>query len=309
MRARISTEWLSGCSGCHVAVVDLHEKILNLVEDVEFVRVPVLMDEKGYPKAEVGLVEGAVRSEHDRQALLALRASVDTLVAFGSCAVYGGPSGLGWLYPQREVMEAAFIGPPTSSGEGLPPGNPPRLEASVVPIDEVVEVDLYLPGCPPHPSFIAACVKKLLTGSAPELSAKPVCASCERSMSKRPGTPLQRGAMTAPDSGLCFLSQGVVCLGSVTLNRCLAPCPAMGVACTGCGGPSLDLISEPQLDQRTQVARRMHLLTGVDEAAVVDYFEDDATTMYAYAMASPVIHTKPTVEMLAWSGRARQERS
>jgi len=56
MKTRISTEWLSGCSGCHVAVVDLHEKLVNLLDDVEFVRIPVLMDEKGYPEAEVGLV-------------------------------------------------------------------------------------------------------------------------------------------------------------------------------------------------------------------------------------------------------------
>jgi len=95
MKATVSTEWLSGCSGCHVAVVDLHEKLLNLVEAVEFVRVPVLMDEKGYPKADVGIVEGAVRSEHDRESLLRMRDSVKTLVAFGSCAVYGGPRASG----------------------------------------------------------------------------------------------------------------------------------------------------------------------------------------------------------------------
>lgn len=303
MKTRISTEWLSGCSGCHVAVVDLHEKILALVEDVEFVRAPVLMDEKGYPKAEVGLVEGAVRSEHDRQALLAMRESVDTLIAFGSCAAFGGPSGLGWLYPQQEVMAAAFDGPPTSSGEGLPPGDPPRLEASVVPIDEVVEVDLYLPGCPPHPYFIAACVKKLLTGSAPELSDKPVCSACDRKMVKRSGVALARGAVTAAEADICFLSQGVVCLGSVSLNRCLAPCPSVGVACTGCAGPSLDLLVEPHLDQRRQVSRRMHLLTGIERTEVEAYFEEDAKTMYAYALASPVVHAKPTVEMRQWAGR------
>ncbi len=58
MKAKVSTEWLSGCSGCHVAVVDLHEKLLNLVDSIEFVRIPVLMNEKGYPKADIGLVEG-----------------------------------------------------------------------------------------------------------------------------------------------------------------------------------------------------------------------------------------------------------
>ena len=79
MKATVSTEWLSGCSGCHVAMVDLHEKLLGLVEEVDFVRVPVLMDEKGYPEATVGIVEGAVRSEHDLEALRRMRESCDVL--------------------------------------------------------------------------------------------------------------------------------------------------------------------------------------------------------------------------------------
>jgi F420-non-reducing hydrogenase small subunit len=67
MKARVSTEWLSGCSGCHVAIVDLHEKLLGLVEEMEFVRIPVLIDEKGYPPADVGIVEGAVRTAHQSE--------------------------------------------------------------------------------------------------------------------------------------------------------------------------------------------------------------------------------------------------
>ncbi|MCX7727148.1 MAG: F420-nonreducing hydrogenase, partial [Chitinispirillaceae bacterium] len=93
MKTKISTEWLSGCAGCHVAIVDLHEKLLNMLDSIEFVRIPVLMDEKEYPEADIGIVEGAVRSEHDREALLKIRKSVKTLIAFGTCAVYRGPSG------------------------------------------------------------------------------------------------------------------------------------------------------------------------------------------------------------------------
>ena len=95
MKTTVSTECLSGCSGCHMALVDLHEKLLQLMDTVEFVRIPVLMDEKEYPPAKIGIVEGAIRSAHDRKAVIALRESVKTLVAFGTCAVYGGPSGIG----------------------------------------------------------------------------------------------------------------------------------------------------------------------------------------------------------------------
>lgn len=305
MRARVSTEWLSGCSGCHVAIVDLHEKLANLVEEVEFVRVPVLMDEKGYPKADVGIVEGAIRSHHDREAAKRMRDSVTTLVAFGSCAAYGGPSGLGWLYEPGAVIDEVYASGPTNAPGQVPGGKAlPVLEEGVTPLDEVVEVDFYLPGCPPHPYFIAAALRALLGASAPALTTKPVCAECNRKMRKSSGATLQKAAVSAPDAQMCFLSQGVVCLGSVTLNRCQAPCPANGIACTGCAGPSADLIREPHLDLRTMVARRMNMLTGIPMEDVERYFEESAKTFYAYAVASPAVYRKPTVELREWAGDA-----
>jgi F420-non-reducing hydrogenase small subunit len=285
-------------------MVDLHEKLLGLVDEVDFVRVPVLMDEKGYPSADIGIVEGAVRSHHDREALEKMRASVDKLIAFGSCAVYGGPSGLGWLHDRDEVMAAVYDGGPTNAGGERPDADAPTLEDSVIPIDEVVEVDAYLPGCPPHPYFIAAGLRAVLGASDLALTHMSVCADCDRKMVKTDGVELRRGEVTADKDAVCFLSQGVICLGSVSLNRCQAQCPKAGVACFGCAGPSVDLITEPHLDLRNMVGRRLNLLTGIPVEDVTRYFEEDAKTLYAYAVASPVIHGKPTVEMREWAGGA-----
>ena len=303
MKAKVSTEWLSGCSGCHVAMVDLHDKLLNLVEEVEFVRIPVLMDEKGYPKADIGIVEGAVRSDHDRHALEKMRESCDKLVAFGTCASYGGPSGIGWLYGRDTILDKPYKERPTSTeGEGLPQGAP-ELEESVIPINEVVDVDFQLPGCPPHPYYIALAIRTILGGDVPEMLARPVCADCERRMEKREGVALKRGAVTAPEEDVCLLSQGVICLGSVTLNRCQAQCPNKGVACAGCAGPSVSIITEPQLDIRTMVAKRMSLLTGIEEKEIREYMEKEAKTFYAYSLSSPVMYRKPTVELREWAGK------
>lgn len=302
MKATIATEWLSGCSGCHVAVVDLHEKLLGLLENAEFVRIPVLMDEKDYPVADIGIVEGAVRSEHDRVALNKMRSKVKTLIAFGTCAVYGGPSGLGWLHESADVMNCVYKCGPTNTGSESPDQNVVPLEESVVPIDDVVPVDLYLPGCPPNPFFIAAAVKALLDPTAPGLTGKPVCSDCTRKMRKTEKTTLKRGELTADDPDLCLLSQGVICLGSVTLNRCLASCPKRGTACSGCAGPSLDIVNEPHLDIRTLVAKRMNMLTGIDATEITSYIEQNAKTFYAYALASPAIYKKPTVEIMEWTG-------
>jgi F420-non-reducing hydrogenase small subunit len=123
-----------------------------------------------------------------------------------------------------------------------------------------------------------------------------------RKMKKAPGVALQKGAITAQDDQVCFLSQGVVCMGSVTLDRCLAPCPKRGVVCTGCNGPSLKIIQEPHLDLRTEIAKRMAHLCGIPEGDIRAYLQEDAKTFYSYAMASPVIYKKPTVELREWAG-------
>ena len=302
MKTRISTEWLSGCSGCHVAVVDLHEKLLNLLDDVEFVRIPVLMDEKGYPEAEVGIVEGAVRSEHDRKALLKMRETCKTLIAFGTCAVYGGPSGIGWLYDKDAILNKIYKETVTASADGKLPEGAPELEQSVIPLNEIVDIDFYLPGCPPHPYFIALAVKTLLGASVPAISMKTVCSSCDRRMEKREGVKFQKGMSTATEDDICLLSQGVICLGSVTLDRCQAQCPNKGVACAGCAGPSMDIITEPHLDIRTMIAKRMSLLTGIDQKEIQEYIEKEAKTFYSYAISSPIIYKKPTVEIREWAG-------
>ncbi len=301
MKTTISTEWLSGCSGCHVALVDLHEKLLNLMDSFEFVRIPVLMDEKGYPPADVGIIEGAIRSEHDREATLALRKSVKTLIAFGTCAVYGGPSGIGWLYPPDAILSGVYKNGPTTAQDEVLDASLPQLEQSVVPVNEAVPVDLFLPGCPPHPSWIATALGALSDPQRHTLEQRTVCSQCERTMKKQEGVTLKTSQVHADDEKLCFLSQGVVCLGSVSMDRCLSPCPNRGVACAGCAGPSFDIVTEPHLDIRTMVGRRMNMLTGIDTDDIHRYMEKEAKTYYAYSLASPIMYNKPAVKMKSWA--------
>lgn len=304
-KALVSTEWLSGCSGCHVAIVDLHEKLVRLMDDIELIRIPVLMDEKGYPKADVGIVEGAVRSEHDRHALLEMRKSCGKLIAFGTCAVYGGPSGLGWLHGRDAILAKAYGGNLSDAKGSVVPKLSPRLEESVIPIDEVVDVDVYLSGCPPHPFFVASAIREILGCECVPSSTKTVCSECGRRMKKSEGAKLRKGEVTAPDPDTCFLSQGVVCLGSVTLDRCKAQCPNRGIACAGCAGPSMDLVVEPHLDIRSMVARRMGMLTGIPESEISEYIQGDAKTFYSYALSSRVMYGKPTVELREWTAGAK----
>jgi F420-non-reducing hydrogenase small subunit len=103
-----------------------------------------------------------------------------------------------------------------------------------------------------------------------------------------------------PDPSTCFLSQGYICLGSVTLDRCMAPCPSAGVACTGCAGPTMQILTEPNRDIRTEVGERMARLTKLRAEEVVANVERSAKTHYAYAMSTRMIGGKPTFLMKKW---------
>jgi len=103
-----------------------------------------------------------------------------------------------------------------------------------------------------------------------------------------------------PEPNVCFLSQGYICMGSVTLDRCLAPCPANGVPCTGCAGPTRQILTEPNRDVRTELAERMSRLTKLDPKQVRIKVEKTAKNRYAYAMASGMIRNKPTFMIKKW---------
>jgi len=304
---RLNTEWLSACGGCHVSLVDLHEKILDLLGAVRLQHCPVLTDIKGYPEADLGIVTGAVRSEHDREAAEAMRASCRVLIAFGTCAVYGGIPGAGMVHSREEILDTVYGQNRTTCTHAAPESAVSPLEKLVAPVDEVVEVDLYLPGCPPHPSFTLDALLALLKGRRPRAGTESVCARCERRMEKTTVEQILQNHAGTPDPTLCLLCQGYLCLGSVTLDRCAAPCPNHGTPCTGCSGPTAQVLTEPNRDIRTAVAERMAALTRIPREAVVAAIERAAKTHYAYAMATRMIGEKPTFLIRKWIAELEAE--
>jgi F420-non-reducing hydrogenase small subunit len=297
---RLNCEWLSVCGGCEVAIVDLHEQILDVLGAVQIQRCPVLTDIKGYPKAEVGLVSGAIRNEHDRHAAHEMRNSCDLIVAWGTCAVYGGIPGAGLVHSRESILEAVY-----SKNRTTRDGHPPTtrvdpLESKVIPLDEVIPVDLYLPGCPPHPAFILEALLALVKGRTPRARQESVCARCKRTMVKTDVAHVKANHEGIPDGSQCLLSQGYVCLGSVTLDRCASPCPNNGVTCTGCAGPTMQVLTEPNRDIRTEIAQRMSKLTAIEPHAVQQAIERSAKSHYSYAMATSMIGGKPTFQIEQW---------
>lgn len=299
-KVRLNTEWLCDCGGCHVALVDLHEKILNVLESVQIQKCPVLTDIKDYPEAEVGILTGSIRTEHDRHAAIEMRKKCKTIIAFGTCAVYGGLHGAGLAHSREEIMDHVFKKSPTTRTDFIPDSEITDLEKIVTPIDEVIDVDLYLPGCPPHAHFIFEGLKSLIEQKEPKVDKTTVCAACRRTMIKTDVAEIKNSLNGAPADDICFLSQGYLCLGSATLDRCLAPCPNHGVMCSGCAGPTMQILTEPNRDIRTEVADRMSRLTKIDKQTIIKHIEKSAKTHYAYAMATKMIGNKPTFLIRKW---------
>ena len=300
-KAKVSIEWLSGCSGCELGIVDLHDKLLAVLEEIELVRVPILMDTKGFPEADVGIVTGSIRTEHDVEAAHKMRESCKAILAFGTCPVYGGPQSAAYAHTNDELFDGAYRKNASTTTTLVPDQVPKLLEGGNRPLDSEIEVDLYLPGCPPHAGYIFEGLTSLVRGKQPQTERNNVCFNCDRTMVKTEVSTLRRPYEGEFDPAICFLSQGCICLGSVSLDRCAAPCMKVGVPCFSCCGPSETVILEPQKDVRTEMATRMAHLTNIPYDDIVKEVEQQAKTHFAYAMASPVFRQKPTFLMHKWT--------
>ena len=160
----VATAPLCGCFGCHMSLLDIDERILDLVEVVEFDRSPIT-DIKTIGKCDIGLIEGGVANAQNIHDLREFRANCDVLVALGSCAVTGGIPAMRNQFDLKECLEEAYI-------HGIGVENPhvpndveiPLLLDKVHPINEVVRVDYFLPGCPPSADTIWKFLTDVVSG-------------------------------------------------------------------------------------------------------------------------------------------------
>ena len=173
-KLKLATVWLGGCSGCHMSFLDLDEWLIDLAAQVELVYSP-FADIKEYPEGvDIVLVEGAVANEDNLELIKKVRDRSKILVSFGDCAVTGNvtamrnPLGDSESVLQRCYLEAADI----QNQIPYEPGIVPKLLNRVQPVHEFVEVDVYLPGCPPNADRIRAALEILLAGEVPHLTGK-----------------------------------------------------------------------------------------------------------------------------------------
>jgi NAD-reducing hydrogenase small subunit len=168
-KPKLATVWLDGCSGCHMSFLDLDERLIEIGERADLVYSP-LVDTKDYPDGvDVCLVEGAVASEEDLAKIRLIRERTRVLVSFGDCAVTANVPGMRNPIGVRPLLERAYLENATLNQQ-VPSEVVPRLLEKAMPVHTVVEVDVFLPGCPPSADLIYAAVDDLLDGRRPDLS-------------------------------------------------------------------------------------------------------------------------------------------
>jgi NAD-reducing hydrogenase small subunit len=165
-KPKVATTSLAGCFGCHMSVLDIDDRILKLVELIDFDKSPIDDIKQLTGRCLVGLIEGGCCNEENVHVLQEFRRHCDILIALGDCATMGGIPALRNAIPLKECLDEAYRnGPTVYNPSGQIPNDPdiPLLLNKVYPVQEVVKIDYYLPGCPPSADTIWAALTALLS--------------------------------------------------------------------------------------------------------------------------------------------------
>jgi NAD-reducing hydrogenase small subunit len=168
----ISSDWMAGCAGCHMSLLDMDERILQIAELAELRATPITdlkhPDESG---VDVGVLEGAINNSSNEEVALRMRARSKILVALGDCAVFGGVPALRNLCGIQEALRRAYVETESTDEHGMIPSDPELATMSTVrAVHEVVPVDVSVPGCPPDPDVIFYVLSELAQGRTPHLT-------------------------------------------------------------------------------------------------------------------------------------------
>jgi len=308
-KPKVAFYWCASCGGCEEAVVDLAEGILDVIAAVDIVFWPVALDFKVRDVKElpdesitVSFINGAVRLSEQEEMARLLRRKSKFVIAFGSCSHMGGVPGLANLWDRKSIFAWTYHDAPSvADGNGLEPKETievpegtlelPAFWDTVKALDQVIDVDYYLPGCPPTPKLVANAVDALLRDQLPPKGSvlagtRALCHECplnETKPEKLLLKELKRVHLTSVDPERCLLAQGILCLGPVTRGGCEALCVKGNMPCTGCFGPTDEV--------RDQGAKGISYLSSIldfDEEAdiqrALESVPDPVGTFYRYSL-------------------------
>jgi F420-non-reducing hydrogenase small subunit len=267
-KPKVALYWAASCGGCEITVVDLHEKILTVADAVDIVFWPVAIDAK-YKDVEampdgsilLCLFNGGIRNSEQEHVAKLLRKKSQVMVAFGACAQLGGIPGLANDKSKQAIFNTAYKETfSTENPEGIFPQTSTMVEEGeltlpefyerVLPLDHVVHVEYYVPGCPPIADQVWNVLTAVLEGNLPPPGSvvgagnKTCCDECEKTKDEKAIKQFFRPYEIKPDPKKCLLEQGLVCAGPATRSGCGGQCVNVDMPCRGCYGPPVGVADQ-----------------------------------------------------------------
>ncbi|MDC0359045.1 oxidoreductase [Oligoflexia bacterium] len=313
-KLQVAIYWGAACGGCCVSVLDVHEKLLGILEHVDFVFWPIALDTK-YKDVEampdqaidLCLFNGAIRNSENEHMAHLLRQKSKVMVAFGSCAHMGGIPGLANLTTKEGIMQRAFVESESTDNPDkiipkteieVPEGTLelPEVYNDVRTLQQTTDVDYYIPGCPPQTERTVEVLELILSGAElpPKGSTvgcyeKSQCDTCPRDKSDNKIVKgFYRPWEVEDDGETCFLEQGIVCMGPATRGGCETRCVTSNNPCGGCYGPPPDA-PDPGANMISAIATMIDSEDPVEIKKIVDQIYDPAGTFYCFSVPNSTL--------------------
>ena len=321
-KPKVAFYWCASCGGCEEAVLDLNEALLDVVAAVDIVLWPVALDFK-YKDVEqmkdgeiaVSFINGAIRTSEQEEITKLLRKKSGIVVAFGSCSHMGGIPGLANLWDKVHIFNTVYKEAPTiNNPKGLTPQEKikvpegeltlPAFYDTVYTLDQVIDVDYYLPGCPPPPDLISDAITAILENKLPPKGAvlapdKSLCDTCPRAENKPEKISMKsikRPHEIIPDDKKCFLEEGIICLGPATRAGCGERCINANMPCRGCFGPTKEVIDQGAKGL-SAIASILGLenedkMTDEEVAELINQVVDPVGTFYRFSLPVSILRRR-----------------
>ena len=316
-KLKLAVYWAAACGGCCVSVLDVHEKLFDVIAAADLVFWPIALDTKyedveNMPDKHIDLTlfNGAVRNSENEHMAKLLREKSKILVAYGSCAHMGGIPGLANFSSKEEIFRRVY----EESESLVNPGNTrplPEFEVNegilnipvffndVRSLAQVVDVDYFIPGCPPQTERLLEVFTAVVTGaelpppgSVVGADVKAQCDECTRKKTENKKiTKFYRPWEINDDGETCFLEQGVLCMGPATRAGCGHRCIKGNAPCRGCYGPPPGAV-DPGAKMMSAIASIIDEKEPEESSRVIEDIADPAGFFYRFSLPSSLIRRK-----------------
>jgi len=314
-KPKIAFYWAASCGGCEITVTELGMQLVAIGDLVDIVLWPCIMDFKysdvealDNKEIDVCFFNGAIRTSENEHLAKMLRAKSKIMVAFGACSHMGGIPGLANDFDKESILECIYDTSPSlddsagtrpATSTKMPEGEIilPSFYEHVKTLDQTVEVDYYLPGCPPVAEQVGTVLGVILEGKLPDPGAvvgvgdKTNCDECNRTKSTNGAVRIKefkRPHEVIADSEICFLEQGLICAGPATRAGCGLPCIQGNMPCRGCYGPP-EGVEDQGAKLLSAIAATIDAETAEDVESIMDTIVDPVGTFYRFNLPNSIL--------------------